>query len=194
MNTENQITLIEEIRHLLECFQDGYTCRDPAKLDEFMQLFSTGAQVEVIGTNGVRPGVDEWYTDTAGARQLIQGDWESWGAVRLALSDARIQSHGEVAWLSVPGTVTMHIPAEQNYHDFLEHVQRVIDSPAASAEETLLYILRGGINTVYELRRGETFVWPLRFTAVVVREPGSWKFRQMQFSLPTIYFPDVRLV
>jgi hypothetical protein len=50
------------------------------------------------------------------------------------------------------------------------------------------------MNTVYELRRGQTFVWPLRLTAVVVREAGDWKFAQMNFSFPTVYFPDVRLV
>ena len=58
----------------------------------------------------------------------------------------------------------------------------------------MLHILRGGTNTVYELRRGEKFVWALRFTAVVIRDTNSWKFAQMNFSFPTIYFPDVRLM
>ena len=40
----------------------------------------------------------------------------------------------------------------------------------------------------------EKFVWALRFTAVVVREADGWKFAQMNFSFPTIYFPDVRLM
>jgi hypothetical protein len=62
-----------------------------------------------------------------------------------------------------------------------------------SAEQKLLNILRGGTNTIFELRRGEKFVWALRFTAVVVREADGWKFAQMNFSFPTIYFPDVRL-
>ena len=56
------------------------------------------------------------------------------------------------------------------------------------------YILRGGTNTVYELRRGEHFVWPLRFTAVVVRQADGWKFAQVNFSFPTVFFPDVRIV
>jgi hypothetical protein len=61
------------------------------------------------------------------------------------------------------------------------------------AEQKLLYVLRGGTNTLYELRRGEKFVWALRFTAVVVRSVEGWKFVQMNFSFPTIYVPDVRL-
>jgi len=45
-----------------------------------------------------------------------------------------------------------------------------------------------------QLRRGEKFVWVLRFTAVVVCEADGWKFAQMNFSFPTVYFPDVRLM
>jgi hypothetical protein len=76
----------------------------------------------------------------------------------------------------------------------LEFVKTFIDDPNLSAEQKLLHILRGGTNTVYELRRGEKFVWALRFTAVVVHEADGWKFAQMNFSFPTIYFPDVRLM
>ena len=53
---------------------------------------------------------------------------------------------------------------------------------------------KDGLRVVIELRRGEKFVWPLRFTAVVVRQPEGWKFAQMNFSFPTVYFPDVRFV
>jgi len=48
----------DEILTLLHDFQEGYIRRDPAGLDAFMALFTPDA--EVIGTNGVRPGVDEW--------------------------------------------------------------------------------------------------------------------------------------
>ncbi|MEW5869123.1 MAG: SDR family oxidoreductase [Chloroflexota bacterium] len=57
-----------------------------------------------------------------------------------------------------------------------------------------LYILRGGSNTLYELRRGENFVWPLRFTSVLALHGANWKFQHMQFSFPTMYFPDVRIL
>jgi hypothetical protein len=70
-------------------------------------------------------------------------------------------------------------------------VKEFIDEPTP-AEEKVHYILRGGTNTVYELRRGERFVWPLRLTAVVVRDGDAWRFAQLHFSFPTIYFPDVR--
>ena len=181
----------DEIRSLLPTFQDGYTQRDLTQVDSFMQLFTTDA--EVIGTNGIKPGVDEWYMDRASARELVEGDWEGWGDLRLDLDAMSIHARGQVGWVAVPATVTKII-GEENYASYLEFVKDLIDHSDLSPEQTLLHILRGGTNTVYEMRRGEKFVWALRFTAVVVREADGWKFAQMNFSFPTIYFPDVRLI
>jgi hypothetical protein len=180
-----------EIRLLLERFQEGYTRRDLSQTEAFMELFT--ADAEVIGTNGVRPGVDEWYLDRASARELVEGDWESWGDLRLDLESMSVHSRGEVGWVAATATVTKIIGSE-NYAAYLEFIKTFLDDPTLSPEQKLLHILRGGTNTLYELRRGEKFVWPLRFTAVVVREAEGWKFAQMNFSFPTIYFPDVRLM
>lgn len=180
-----------EIRLLLQAFQDGYIRRDVSQADAFMELFTDDA--EVIGTNGVRPGMDEWYMDRASARELVAGDWEGWGDLRLDLDSMSIHDRGDVGWVAASATVTQII-GEENYASYLEFVKEYLDRPGVSAEQKLLYILRGGTNTVYELRRGEKFVWALRFTAVVVREATGWKFAQMNFSFPTVYFPDVRLM
>jgi uncharacterized damage-inducible protein DinB len=183
---------VDEFRQVLQQFQDGYTHRAAARVDELMALFT--ADAEVIGTNGVQPGAGEWYVDQAGARELVQGDWEGWGDVRLDIDGAHIQARGEVAWLATSATVSMTIGAEENYQGYLQRLKDLIDQDGPSAEIKLLDILRGGSNTLYELRRGEHFVWPLRFTAVLVRQADGWRFQQMQFSFPTTRFPDERRV
>ena len=180
-----------EILALLQAFQDGYTRRDLAQVDAFMQLFAPDA--EVIGTNGVRPGQDEWYLDRQAARELVHGDWEGWGDFRLDLDAVSVHSLGDVGWVAATATVTQRI-GEENYASYLAYVREYIDRPGPSAEQKLHNILRGGTNTVFELRRGENFVWPLRFTAVVVRQADEWKFAQVNFSFPTVYFPDVRIL
>ena len=86
---------IEQVRAVLQRFQDGYTQRDVSRVDEFMTLFADAA--EVIGTNGARPGEGEWYVDRAGARELVQGDWETWGDLRLDVAGAHIDVRGDVA-------------------------------------------------------------------------------------------------
>lgn len=181
----------QEISALLHAFQEGYLHRDLTQVDTFMELFTPEA--EVIGTNGLRPGVDEWYTNRETARELVAGDWEGWGDLRLDMDAASIQVRGDVGWIAVPATVSQTIGAE-NYDSFLTFVKNFLDTSDLPAEQKLHYILRGGTNTVYELRRGEKFVWALRLTAVVVRAGERWQFAQMNFSFPTIYFPDVRLM
>jgi uncharacterized damage-inducible protein DinB len=185
---------VDQVRLVLQQFQDGYTRRDAAHLDEFMQLFADDGGLEIIGTNGTRPGVDEWYLDKAGARELVQGDWEGWGDVRLDVNGAHIQTRGDVSWLATSATVSTTIRAEENFQNYLQRIKDVIDQDGPAAEIKLLDILRGGSNTLYELRRGEQFVWPLRFTAVLTRQAGGWRFQQMQFSFPTTRFPDERIV
>lgn len=181
----------DEIRSLLQTFQDGYTARDVTQIDSFMELFT--ADAEIIGTNGIKPGVDEWYVDRATSRELVMGDWQNWGDLRLNLETMSIHSRGDVGWVAASATVTQTIGAD-NYESFLAFIKEFIDNSKLTAEQKLLYILRGGTNTLYELQQGEKFVWALRFTAVVLHESDSWKFAQMNFSFPTIYFPDVRLM
>ena len=181
----------DEIRLLLQKFQDGYTKRDLTQVDSFMEFFIEDA--EVIGTNGVKPNSGEWYMDRTSARELVEGDWEGWGDLRLDLDSISIHSRGDAGWVAASATVTKTIGSE-NYQSYLEFIKTFVDDPKLSAEQKLLHILRGGANTVYELRRGEKFVWALRFTAVVVHEADGWKFTQMNFSFPTVYFPDVRLM
>lgn len=155
-----------------------------------MALFTPDA--EVIGTNGIRPGQGEWYLGRDAARELVLGDWKSWGDLRLDLDTASVHTRGAVGWIAATGTVTQTIGSEE-YAGFLAYVQQYIAESPLPAEEKLRYILRGAANTLYELSRGEQFVWPLRLTAVVMRDHGGWRFCQMCFSFPTTHFPDERL-
>lgn len=189
-----QTNSIDEIRALLQAFQEGYTRRDPARLDEFMQLFSRERPLEVIGTGGVDPGDEEWLLDLDGARTLIESDWRYWGDLVLDLAQARITTLGDAGWIACRGTVSMKLSAESTYQDFMGYMRSVIDRENGSPESKLLEILRGGTNTLFEVQRGEDYIWPLRFCAVVAREAPGWRFVQMQFSFATTRYPDPRLV
>lgn len=180
----------EEILELVRRFQEGYIARDVNKLEDFMLLFAD--EVEVIGTNGSYPGKDEWFLDKDGARELVKGDWEYWGDLRIKEDATRIREKDGIGWMTMPGTVTKHI-GEENYQSYLEYAKDCIERTDIPAKQRLHNILRGGTNTVFELNRGEKFVWPIRITAVALKEEGRWKFAQMCFSFSTIYFPDERV-
>lgn len=186
-------TDFQAIRSVLQQFQDGYERRDPELLGDFQTLFLPEDDLEVIGTAAVDPGDEEWCLGLEAASVLFSNDWTGWGDLVLDVADARIHMLGNVAWLSTTGTVTMDLDTEDTYQDYLDYIrEEVTDDEELSPRERLLEILRGGTNTLFEAERGEQYIWPLRFTAVLVRRGESWLFHQIQFSFATTRFPDVR--
>ena len=85
---------------LLQRFQDGYTERDLSKLEEVMSLFATGGKAEMIGI-----GASERFQGREEIREIIESDWKYWGNVIFEVDKARIQLHGEVAWLTTRGVL-----------------------------------------------------------------------------------------
>jgi len=190
MNTSD----IQAVREALKQFQDGYDRRDTTLMDDFRSLFLQEDELEVIGTGAVEPGDDEWCLGLDAACSLVQNDWEAWGDLALDVADARIHTHGDVAWLATTGTVKMELETEETYRDYMDYIQQVAGDEETDPRQRLLEILRGATNTIFEAERGKGYIWPLRFTAVLVRAEGEWKFHQIQFSFATTRFPDVRNV
>lgn len=184
----------DNIRVLLQRFQDGYTQRDAANLDAFMGLFGRDEVVEVIGTNALEPGEGEWCKDKAAVRKLIAGDWEHWGDVVLDLDGVQIFDRGDVAWLATTGTVTDVITADYRYKGFVGYAKAVLEDEEESAKSKMLDITRLGNDLVSSLLLPETCVWPFRFTAVAVKVDGQWGFHQMQYSFATTGAPDERIL
>ena len=190
---------IQAVRDTLKMFQDGYDRREKAYLEDFRKLFVPEDDLEVIGTGAIDPGDDEWCLGSDAASGLVQNDWEGWGDLALDVADARIHVEGNVAWLATTGTVTMDLDVTESYRDYLTYLREVADDEAVDPRARLLEILRGGANTLFEAERGKMYIWPLRFTAVLVRRQGDngqprWLFHQVQFSFPTTRYPDVRNV
>ncbi len=182
---------INQVRALLQKFQDGYSARDSKNLDQFMELFVQSADLEVIGTGAVDEGEGEWCRGIQAVRELVESDWEHWGDVVYDVQGARIHVRGDVAWLATTGTVTDVITTEHRYTGYVDYVQDVVEEDG-DAKQKMMDILSLGNELLVGLLQGETHTWPFRFTAVAVRDEGQWRFHQMQFSFPTTRAPDVR--
>lgn len=183
---------IEEVRALLQKFQDGYAERDPANVDEFMELFAPDEGLEVIGTDAIVPGEGEWCRGRQATRELVESDWEYWGDVAFDVEGAHISAKGDVAWLATTGTVTDTIPAEDCTTGYLDFVRGTLEEKDLNPQTKMLEIVHLGTDIAFGILQGETCVWPFRFTALAVRDEGRWRFSQMQFSFPTTRAPDVR--
>jgi hypothetical protein len=184
---------IQEVRGVLQKFQDGYGRRDLALIDDFRNLFVDEDDFEMIGTGAIEPGDGEWCLGTEAACSLVKDDWEGWGDLALDVADARIHVVGDVAWLATTGTVTMDLDPEDTCQDTIDYLtESVAVDEKMTSRERLIEILRGASNTLFEVERGKQYIWPLRFTAVLVSSDGEWRFHQVQFSFATTRFPDVR--
>ena len=190
MNT-NTVNEVNQVRALLQKFQDGYFARDPENLDEFMQLFVQSDDLEIIGTNAVGVSENEWCRGVEEARELVESDWQYWGDVVYDVQGAHIFVRGDVAWLATTATVTDLIVAQERYTGYVDYVKGVVEQDD-DAKEKMLDILLLGNELLAGLLKGEACTWPFRFTAVIVRDEGEWRFHQMQFSFPTTRTPDVQ--
>jgi hypothetical protein len=191
MNT-TPIAAFEDVRSVLEKFQEGYIQRKIEELDSFMELFAPEADVEMIGTGGIDPCEDEWCLNRNSIRQLIEDDWNYWGDVRLDIERARIRVEGSAAWLSCPGTVTRKVNPVQTYQNFLDSIPGMTGDKETSAQEKVFLLAQNAGNVLYQSHLGPVYIWPFRFTAVLIRKSLQWRFHQVQFSFPTTHFPDVR--
>jgi hypothetical protein len=89
-----------EIIEQLNKFQDGYTHRDTAQLESFMEQLFSRENILVLGTmpNEILIGQDK-------VSKLVLSDWESWGDCTFLMNNAHISTSGNVAWISTIGYV-----------------------------------------------------------------------------------------
>ncbi len=91
----------EEILVALHALQDGYTKRDVAKIDAFMnELFVKTDEVQLLGTDS-----GEWNRGFVAIEKFIRNDWTYWGNVRIDVERATISAKEDVAWVALPGQV-----------------------------------------------------------------------------------------
>jgi hypothetical protein len=191
-NPDNSEGKMAEVRAVLQAFQDGYAQRDSEQLDAFMALFVADEALEVIGTGAQTPGDEEWCMGADATRRLVAADWAHWGDLRLDVAGARIHLLGDVAWLVTQATVSEHIEPSTNYDGYVSFAKEIAEGDL-TAEMKLLELVRTGAHALFEIAQGDDYIWPLRFTALLIRVNGTWRFQQMQFSYPTTRYPDVRL-
>jgi hypothetical protein len=177
-------TETEQVRDVLQKFQDGYTARDKSKLDEFMQLFASTDEIELIGVGASERGGREWFQGRAAIREIIEGDWTYWGAVEIDVEGAKITVSGEAAWLSTTGTLTSGDEYEKAYPLYLEQMRDLLMDETKSLDNRLTDAIHFGVNRLRDRMRGVGAKWPFVITAVLVKTDGRWGFHTIHWSFP----------
>ena len=89
-----------EIIEQLHKFQDGYTHRDTAQLEPFMEQLFSQENILVLGTMP-----NEILIGQGKVKRLVLSDWRSWGDCTFLMNNAHISASGDVAWISTIGYV-----------------------------------------------------------------------------------------
>ena len=167
----------KKIIMLLKQFRDGYTKRDITILDRFVEeLFSQDNDILIIGTSAVYPGGYEWCEGINAVREIIRGDWESWGEVVFDLEQPVIRINNNTAWIALTGTLTKARTSNTSSREDKQHKEILQDKLDP------LQIYKNTPDTFIGKNGKENNIFPLRLTAVLVKKENKWKFKQMHFS------------
>jgi hypothetical protein len=175
---------IAEVREVFQRFQEGYTARDPSRLDEFMNLFVPSEEAELIGIGASVRGGNEWFQGPGAIREIIESDWTYWGDVILDVEGAKISLRGDVAWLSTSGELAQTQTFDDALEFYLEQMKELLEDQDADLDERLMEATHFGMRRLRERHKGMGHAWPFVFTAVVVRDQGGWRFHTIHWSMP----------
>ena len=187
-----------EIINVLEVLQQGYIERNFAEVDQFMEkLFHKQEDAIILGTSD-----EEWFLDYGEAKELFSSDWQWWGDVRFDIAESIISAKDDIAWLSTTGTVKYQYDnSESTYERWLNNV--VAESYFNTGSEELNKdTLKNNFLEINWLLNHKLHDWglekreylsPIRFSAVLKKVEERWIFKQMQFSFPQPFYPDMRI-
>ena len=185
-NSENRVNdpQAEQVRQVLQQFQDGYTARDLSKLDSFMELFYPGDEIELIGIGAEVRGGNEWFQGLTAVREIIEGDWEYWGNVLLDVDGAKISVQGDVAWLSTTGSLEQTSTFDKALQFYLEQMKELLEDENADQDTRLVEATHFGMRRLRERHLGEGYKWSFVLTAVLLCTADGWRFHTIHWSMP----------
>jgi len=165
-----------EVFAVLRRFQEGYRHRRDEDVESFCsEIFAPDCEIVIIGTGATHRGGFEWCEGPDGARWIIAEDWRSWGDLIIDTDGAHIASRGNVAWICTVGIV-----CRDGKGQCTEVAGTAIrPTPYEELPGQLKELAGGDSPGAYTGR-----TWPVRLSAVLVREPSGWVFHQMHFSYP----------
>lgn len=172
---------INEVKKVLEKLQQQYTKKNMDELENFVaNSFSFKRGLAVLGS-----GMNQWCFNTEDITELIKSHWNNensyWRTVDFKFEEAKIFANENIAWVVSIGRIKNTLPEEEQIKEVINKVKDILMKEEKSKENALDAAKKLAI-TLKEIDKGEDYVWPFRFTCVLIKESSGWKFHQMQFS------------
>ena len=189
-----------EIVEFLNKFQMGYSKQDLSMVKEWADEIMT-KDVYILGTNAVYPNTSEWQVGIDKAYKLFSNDWRRWGVLKIDIKNADIRIlNKEVALVAMTATVTKSVESgfahgnDKNIERCLNRLASLETDMTKSNRLKLFTAIWDAGTVLKNTELGETMIWPIRISMVLVKFDGRWKMNQTHFSYPGSGYPQVRIV
>ena len=126
------------------------------------------------------------YRNEEEIKELIEKHRAFYDEVKLNYEDCSVNSSGDVVWIVTSGIMKKVISEERACENTSKVIENIFKSDLDDKEK-LFNIRRRISDTFKQNAKGEEYVWPCRFEAVLIKEEGKWVFKYAQFSLPFAY-------
>lgn len=188
MSKANSNEEIEEVRKILQVFQNGYTKRDLNYVDEYMkEVFLCDEDLVVIGTDA-----EELCLGSDATRGIVESDWKYWGNFKLNVEEATICVIGDVAYFTTKAILNRIVSNEKILQWISDSAKYTLKSEE-TPKHNLMQVLWDTLDFLYENEKGETYITPMRFSGVLVKKDGRWLIKHVQYSDYTDGMPGVRI-
>jgi len=191
MKKYDNIYSINEVKCVLEKFQVGYTKKEIANIDFFVnEMFSKRDGLVVLGS-----GMNQWAFNLEDTKKIIEKHWSEknnyFKEMNFKFEEAKIFANENVAWVVTVGNINNMILENEQIEKAITKVKDVLNKEEKS-QENAIFAARTIADTLREIDKGENYIWPFRFTSVLIKEDSTWRFHQMQFSLDSVSFWQYR--
>lgn len=179
---------IERIKNVLQVFQDGYTERNVDYVDDYMKkVFLLDEDLVVIGTDA-----EELCLGIEATRGIIESDWKYWGNFKFNVDDALICVNGDVAYFTTKA-ILHRIVSNETILDWISGSTKYTFESDKAPKQKLLVALYNMLDLLCENEKGETYITPMRFSGVLVKNDGKWLIQHLQYSDYADGMPGVRI-
>lgn len=188
MEGYKNINSINEVKVVLGGFQELYKEKGIEKVDDYVnEVFWSKDGLAVFGSS-----MDQWCFNTSDIKILIKthlaAESNYWKEVNFKFEEAKIFANEDTAWVVSIGIIKNTISEDKHLEDTIEKVKEILGGENKCRTDALKAVSKMA-NTLRQTEQGQNYVWPFRFTCVLIKEKDNWKFHQMQFSFDSETWP-----
>lgn len=172
----NTLKYNDEIIKLLQEFNREYLDGDKG-VDIVASKYFTNNNPLIINTDNII------YSNQEEISELINNHRFCYEKISLDYENCLINSNEEVVWIITHGIMNKVISEKNAYENTISTIENIFTSNLDDKDK-LFNIRRGIAGTFKENAKGEDYLWPFRFEAVIIKEKNNWVFKYLQFSHP----------